>query len=147
MSRAFFDQVDDEVRGMVGPAHSGFETSRGGRLIKVFYADPAVHFEVQILSARWAPLPGPCLEAGLHLEKPEASANEALLRRVLDARGTWAEKLPDAEGGPAIGPMAAIWRRLSEVLTVPDLDEDTAGEVAELLALYIASLRPLLEPG
>lgn len=144
MSRAFFDQIDDELRGLVGPALRGFSSERTSRLIKVWYDDPAVHFEVQRLSGRWAPLPGACLEIGLHLESRDPDRNAGLLERLLATGQSWRPHLPDAEAGEALGPMAGRWRRLSEVRKLEGMDEDFAGEVAEAFAGYIRNLHPLL---
>lgn len=144
MTRAFFDQVDDEVRGMVGPALANFKSERSGRLIKIWYADPAVHFEVQRLTGSWAPVPGPCLEIGLHLESKDAERNNRILARLLESRNAWGDDLATAEPGDAFGPMAARWRRVSEVVDLPALDEDFAGEVAERFASYIRTLYPLI---
>lgn len=144
MTRAFFDQIDDEVRGMVGPALRNFNSERSGRLIKIWYSDPAVHFEVQMLSGTWAPGHKPCLEIGLHLESKDAERNDRILSRLLGEKATWGPDLEAAETGRAIGPMASRWRRLSEVIDYPDLDEDFAGEVAERFSSYIKVLHPLI---
>ena len=144
MTRAFFDQIDDEVRGMVGPALRNFNSERSGRLIKIWYDDPAVHFEVQHLSGTWSPSRSPCLEIGLHLESRDPRRNEQILRRLVEAAGTWAPVLAEAESGAAFGPMASTWRRLSEVVDLPGMDEDFAGEVAERFCSYIKALHPLV---
>ncbi|HEX2054596.1 MAG TPA: hypothetical protein VHJ78_12835 [Actinomycetota bacterium] len=144
MSRAFFDQIDDEVRGMVGPALRQFNSERTGRLIKIWYANPAVHFEVQRLSGKWAPSSKPCLEIGLHLESKDSERNAEMLHRLLEARPTWGPQLEGAEPGEAFGPMGARWRRVSEVVDLEGMDEDFAGEVAERFARYIRSLYPLI---
>ncbi len=146
MTRAFFDQIDDEVRGMVGPSLRNFNSEKSGRLIKVWYSDPAVHFEVQVLTGSWAPHPRPCLEIGLHLESKDAEINDRVLNRLVRARETWGPGLEAAESGHAIGPMSARWRRLSEVVDLPGLDEDVADEVAERFASYIKLLQPLIQP-
>lgn len=145
MTRAFFDQIDDEVRGMVGPALRDFNSERTGRLIKVWYRDPAVHFEVQRLSGTWAPTPSPCLEIGLHLESKDAERNARLLEKLLAKRQSWGRELESAEPGEAFGPMGREWRRISEVTELEGLDEDFAGEVAERFAGYIRNLYPLLD--
>lgn len=144
MTRAFFDQIDDEVRGMVGPALRNFNSERSGRLIKIWYSDPGVHFEVQILSGTWAPGPDPCLEIGLHLESGDAERNDRILNRLIDERRIWGSRLESAEPAKALGPMSARWRRVSEVVDLPALDEDFAGEVAERFSCYITSLYPLI---
>lgn len=144
MTRAFFDQIDDEVRGMVGPALRNFNSERSGRLIKIWYSDPAVHFEVQWLSRTWSPGKNECLEVGLHLESKDVERNDRILGRLLGERTSWGNHLPSAETGKAIGPMASRWRRVSEVMDYPALDEDFAGEVAERFSTYIKTLHPLI---
>lgn len=129
---------------MVGPALAGFNSERTGRLIKLWYDKPAVHFEVQRLTGTWGPGPQPCLEVGLHLESKDREANDRVMRGLVRVRQSWGPALKSAEAGEAFGPMATSWRRVSEVVHPPDLDEDSAGEVAELLAAYIKALQPLI---
>lgn len=74
--------------------------------------------------------------------------NEKILGRLMAVRDRWADQLPDAEAGPAIGPRSATWRRLSELVqTEGGEDPDMASELAEMLAAYIRALHPLLESG
>jgi hypothetical protein len=144
VTRAFFDQVDDELRGLVGSALRDFRSFKTSALVKVWFADPAVHFEAQRLSLRWAPDPAHRYEVGLHLEHAAASRNDEILR-ALAARKGWRPALPAAVGGEALGPQAPVWRRLSEVVEGADTDDpDLAGEIAERLALYVKILQPLL---
>ena len=146
MSRAFFDQIDDELRGLLGPALRNYESIRASRLIKLWYADPAVHFEVQMVARRWSPTQGPVLEVGLHLEDPDPAVNERRLSGLSSGRAMWATVLPDAGTGPALGPQGGAWRRVSEFLDEagPD-DPELASEAAERLALYVRTLWPLLQ--
>jgi hypothetical protein len=145
MSKAFFDQIDDELRGLLGPSLSDFTAFKAPRLLKVWFADPAVHYEAQRLSARWAPDPARRYEVGLHLEHPEAGRNDGILE-ALRAGRAWRRALPSAAGGAAIGPQSARWRRLSELVDGEGgEDPDLAGEIAERLAVYIRTLEPLLK--
>ena len=144
MTRSFFDQVDDEVRGFVGPALRNFQSEKSGRLIKLWYVDPSVHFEAQKLSVTWSPLPGPCLEIGLHLESKLLRRNEAILGQLLESRQIWESRLAGADYGEAFGPQGPAWRRLSEVIEIDSMDEEFAGEVAERFSAYILTLQPLL---
>jgi hypothetical protein len=144
MTRSFFDQVDDEVRGFVGPALRNFQTEKSGRLIKLWYEDPAVHFEAQRLSTTWSPSARPCLEIGLHLESKQPKRNETMLRQLLESRDVWGSRLADADYGEAFGPQGPAWRRLSEVIEFDSMDEEFAGEVAERFSAYIVTLQPLL---
>ena len=148
VSRAFFDQIDDELRGLLGPALRHYESVRASRLIKLWYGDPSVHFEVQMVAKRWSPTGEPVLEVGLHLEHPDPTVNERRLSRLTSGPASWRRRLPDADAGPALGPRGGAWRRVSELLeeAAPD-DPDLASEAAERLALYIRILWPLLEGG
>ncbi len=145
MTRRFFDQLDDEVRGFVGPTLRGFQSEKSSRLLKLWYDDPAVHFEAQILGTKWAPVDDrPCVEVGLHLEYKARKLNKPVLDRLIAAEDRWAARLPDAEHGDAFGPMRRTWLRLSEVMPIDELDEESAGEAAERFAVYIVTLQPLL---
>ena len=145
MGRAFFDQVDDELRGFLGPALRGYLGERNGRLIKLWYGHPRAHFEAQLVGPRWSPTGGPAVEVGLHLEDPDPAVNEATLASLLAAGPAWRAQLPHAAAGLFIGPRAAQWRRLSEFLPETDPDDpDLASEVAERLATYVRALQPLL---
>jgi hypothetical protein len=144
VSKAFFDQIDDELRGLVGPALRDFRSLRTSRLVKVWFADPAVHYEAQRLSPRWAPDPASRYEVGLHLEHADARRNDGILG-ALTGKKAWRRALPAAAGAAAIGPQAATWRRLSELVEGEDgEDPDLAGEIAERLARYVRTLEPLL---
>jgi hypothetical protein len=163
MSRAFFDQVDDELRGLLGPALRGYRSLRTGRLLKLWYDDPAVHFEVQMVARRWSPAEGPVLEVGLHLEHPDAGTNERVLGGLTEEAAAWRQRLPNAQAGPALGPRGGLWRRVSELLeetgpapvrsadsgppspgASPGLDPELASEAAERLAEYVRALAPLV---
>lgn len=145
MSRPFFDQIDDELRGLLGPALRGYGCARGARLVKLWYAHPAVHFEVQAVGVRWSPLPVPALEVGLHLEHPDPAVNVALLGVLEGSQDAWRKILPAAAAGPGLGPRGSRWRRVSEFLAGDaSEDPDLASEAAEILATYIRTLWPLL---
>jgi len=146
VSRAFFDQIDDELRGLLGPALRNYESVRDARLIKLWYADPAVHFEAQMVAKRWSPTRGPVLEVGLHLEHSNPAANEQCLATLNSGRALWATLLPEARMGPALGPRGGTWRRVSEFLEEAGHDDpELASEAAERLAVYVRTLWPLLQ--
>lgn len=128
---------------MVGPALRNFNSERSSRLIKIWYDDPAVHFEVQRLSGTWSPRREPCLEIGVHMESRDPERNDRILDRLVGDRESWTH-LGRAEPGAAFGPMSATWRRVSVVVDLPALDEDFAGEVAERFSAYIKAFYPLI---
>jgi hypothetical protein len=147
VTRAFFDQVDDELRGLLGPALRDYQSFRAGRLLKLWYRCAPAHFEAQLLGARWTPGPAPVLEIGLHLEHGEVGVNDRLLAGLIAAREAWAPRLPKAVAGPAIGPRARSWRRVSELMALAELDDpELASEAAECLAGYVRVLWPVLGP-
>lgn len=157
VSRAFFDQVDDELRGLLGPALRHYQSVRDGRLLKLWYGPPPVHFEVQVVGPRWSPLRAASLEIGLHLEHADAALNGGILAGLEESRlgadggggpgNGWARALPRAVAGRAIGPRAAVWRRVSEFVALPGIeDPELASEAAETLAGYVRTLWPLLLP-
>jgi hypothetical protein len=152
MTRSFFDQIDDELRGLLGRALGGYRSVRTGSLIKLWFGDPACHFEAQRISARSAPGGRPVMEVGLHLEHSSAQTNDRLLEGLLGRWDVWTAALPRAEAGAAFGPQRDRWRRLSELLddeAAPALspldDPDLASEIAERLAGYVRTLQPLLD--
>jgi hypothetical protein len=148
VTRRFFDQVDDEVRALLGPTLRAFHSQRDGRLVKIWYGDPAIHFEAQRLSRRWSPeqATSAWIEVGLHMETPVPEENDEMLRRVESRRHLWEGSLGAAEGGACYGPRGRDWRRLSELMEVEDSDDpDSASEVAELLAAYVRTLKPLVD--
>jgi hypothetical protein len=147
VSRAFFDQIDDELRGLLGPALRNYQSVRDSRLIKLWYGHPAIHFEVQMVAKRWSPTQGPVLEVGLHLEHADPAANEHVLAGLSSNRASWAIVLPEARMGPALGPRGGTWRRVSEFLEEAGADDpELASEAAERLAVYVRTLWPLLQP-
>ncbi|HEU5003015.1 MAG TPA: hypothetical protein VFW71_09580 [Actinomycetota bacterium] len=145
MSREFFEQIDDELRGLLGPALRDYRSVRSSRLLKLWYGDGPVHFEVQRVGPRWSPTKAPVLEVGLHCEHPRPVANDEVLHALQEAEPSWRPALPAAVAGRALGPMGAQWRRLSECLAETDHeDPDLASEAAEVMATYVRTLWPII---
>lgn len=145
MTKSFYDQVEDELRGLLGPTYSEYKSRRDPRFIKIWFDDPSVHFEAQHIGPRWGPRGKSVIEVGLHFEADSAETNDELLKQVTAQSSKWQKKLPQAGGARAFGPQSDTWRRLSELITSEDFnDPDLAGEVAERLATYVLNLRPLL---
>ena len=66
--RAFLRQVADELPAHLPPALRTYESFQWGRMYKVWFREPRIHFEVQFLSRRE-------LQIGLHLESDAATVS------------------------------------------------------------------------
>jgi hypothetical protein len=103
-------------------------------LIQLYRGDPRLHYEV------WIQRKTGRIEVGLHFEG-EREMNrrwaEALGRRVLELR---------AQLGPSVEleEWTSSWVRLHRTVPLRKLDDGLAEEVAELLALFIRVMEPIL---
>ncbi|MBI4570404.1 MAG: hypothetical protein HY723_00505 [Chloroflexi bacterium] len=105
-------------------------------MLQVYFAGPAVHYEV------WVQRKYRRIEIGLHFEG-EREENErwarALGERVLENQ---ARLGPDVE----LEEWTASWMRLHETRPLAgELKEPLADEIAERLAAFISVLEPMLE--
>jgi hypothetical protein len=135
VSRAFFDDLEDALRGFLPPALTDFSARRTSRNLKVWYGDNgAEHYEVQLASGK--------LEIGWHAEHRDVSRNDEALARLTDAEKAWRKALgPGPVAGRFLGRFGPVWRRVSEVWDGPGLDgPETAIEAADRLATYIEAL-------
>ena len=112
-----------------------FKTTRGrGRLMKVYFDEPAFHYEA------WHHTGAGKLEVGLHFES-SAELNQKAFDffriRILEVKAS----LPRAE----LEPWDRGWTRLYETLPAPRLDEDVLWRTVDCLASYVVSLQPLVE--
>ena len=112
-----------------------FRSTRGrGRLMKVFYDEPAIHYEA------WHHTGAARLEVGLHFES-SADVNdrafEFFRRRMVEVKAT----LPRAE----LEPWDRGWSRLYETVPAPRLDEDVLWRTVDCMAGYVVSLQPLVD--
>lgn len=141
MSRSFFEQVDDELRGLVGPKLRSYSSYKAGRLLKVWYGDGRIHFEAQIVGPRWSGTGDAAVEVGLHIELADAKSSQAAMERICKPKVL--KSLGEPQTGRALGPRGASWRRVSELIPFTDEDDlDLASEVAERLAVYVKVLAP-----
>jgi hypothetical protein len=148
MTRAYFDQVADALRGFLPSNLRAFDSTVSARNLKVWFgADRHEHYEVQSLS-RGVRVPGKprgsYLEIGFHAEHPAPQRNDDVLERLRARERTWRRTLGRSpEAGPFLG-RARDWRRISEVWDGPGLDsEEAAIEAAERLSRYIRALERL----
>ena len=113
----------------------GFDHRRGpGRLLKLDYGRPGVHFEA------WHHTGAGRFEVGLHMEGPRAE-NERLFAgfrdRIVEVKGA----LPSAE----LEPWDRGWCRLYETFAAPLLTDRVLEEATARLARYMTTLQPMLE--
>lgn len=110
-----------------------FEHRRQGRLLKLHYGRPAMHFEAAHHAGRGR------MEVGLHFESSPAqnlAAFEFFRVRMVEIKGA----LPNSE----LEPWDRGWARLYETLPGPGLSATLADATAERLAAQITTLQPLL---
>ena len=110
-----------------------FEQRRQGRLLKLHYGHPAMHFEAAHHVGRGR------LEVGLHFEAT-AEQNQAAFKffrvRMVEIKGA----LPNSE----LESWDRGWARLYETLPGPGLSATLAEAAATRLAAQITTLQPLL---
>lgn len=137
MELGLFDEVEDLVRSMV-PDELGPTRSRAHRRgVKVWFGAEKPgkeHYEAQFIASNNS---GLSLEVGFHAEHRDPDENDAALSRLVAAESRWRPQLgAEAEAGPFIGQDA--WRRLSDVWTDVDIDDDDlAFEIAGRLVDYV----------
>ncbi len=151
MSNQFFEQVRDALVAVVDERYADFVGTWHGSGLKIVFGDgerAKEHYETQVIQAMGARGrergAAPALEIGFHAEHPHAERNEAVLATLNAIESKWRRRLgPQAVAGPFLG--NDRWRRLSETWDEFDLDDpEYAFEVADRLAIYIATLEPLL---
>ncbi|MBM3134957.1 MAG: hypothetical protein FJZ89_06690 [Chloroflexi bacterium] len=133
-STDFLARVVQAVRPQLPVEWQGFETDGFGSLVKLYYGDPAVHFEV------WVQGKTSRVEVGLHLEADQAT-NDRLM-------AYFAGRFIEVQA--ALGPRIELdewtrtWGRLHEMLPFTVLDEALAERVARRLVQMIVVLQPML---
>ena len=131
----FFTALRKELKARLPPELRGFQTTRGrGRLMKLYYGEPAFHYEA------WHHAGAGRLEVGLHFES-SAVENEAAFdffrSRIVELKAG----LPRAE----LEPWDRGWTRLYETLPAPRLDDDVLAGAVRCMAGYVVTLQPLLD--
>jgi hypothetical protein len=151
MSKAFFGDVADALRGFLPREFRSFDHAIGSRNCKVWFASWHEHYEVQMVPAGVLRASGftgmsSALEIGFHAEHPRPQHNDealALVRAKKRALGK------DSVPGPFLGrrEIADRWRRMSELWEGTFSDDGAAIEAAERMAAYINALEPVLRRG
>ncbi len=131
---AFFELILAELRQRLPGELAQPRTKQFGPLLKVFYANERIHYEVALDSHRGH------IEIGLHCEDGPASTLAFL--RFFDQRIVELKHIL----GPAIEleRWTMSWGRIFELWPFTQLDTDTARAVGERLAVVIRTLEPLV---
>jgi hypothetical protein len=133
--RDFFACLERTTRAHLPQPVSAFRTRRFANLLKVFFDDERVHYEVWVDSRRGH------VEVGLHLET--GAALTALYLSALDARII---ELKGVLGYAAeLGRWTQSWGHLYEVWPLDDPEHTSCDFIAERLALYVTTLQPVIE--
>ena len=131
----FFTALRKGLKPKLPAALRSFRTTRGrGRLMKVYFSEPAFHYEA------WHHAGAGRLEVGLHFEatQPENDAALEYFRgRMVEVKAS----LPRAE----LEPWDRGWSRLYETLVAVRLDEDVLWRTVDCLTAYMVTLQPMLE--
>jgi hypothetical protein len=131
----FFTALRRNLKAALPAGLRGFRTTRGrGRLMKVYFDEPALHYEA------WHHTGAGRLEVGLHFEATAAENDAAFdffRARMVEVKAG----LPRAE----LEPWDRGWSRLYETLPATRLDDDVLDRAVGCMARYIVTLQPLLE--
>jgi hypothetical protein len=133
--REFLLAVPDRVRPLLPDEHQRFDWVQRWSLVKLWYGNPKLHYEV------WFHTRIQRVEIGLHFES-DAATNERLRaffeENLLIAKAEVSERV-EAEGWDK------GWARVYEMVPLRPLDDAFLDEVAGRLVHFITTLQPLLE--
>lgn len=136
MSRStFFDGIVAVLRKELPEPLRGFRTRRFGHLLKVYFDNERIHYEIWVDSRRQQ------VELGLHLEDGPASTLaylELLDQRIVEIKHALG---PDAE----LGRWTLSWGHLIETWPLETLTKDLRATISERTLLYITTLQPMLD--
>lgn len=121
------------VAALLPPPLRSLRSATGFSLIKLYYGNRDLHYEV------WLRPRLKTIEIGLHFESDELT-NARLLGAFRARRRGVARALPAAR----IEPWDKGWARIWEPLSYDRLDGAFADELAERLASYVVTLEPML---
>src|SRR5438876_6541698 len=131
----FFTELRKRLKQRLPSELRGFRTTRGrGRLIKVYFEQPAFHYEA------WHHTGAGRLEVGLHFEA-SAAENQAAFdffrARMVEVKA----RLPRAE----LEPWDRGWSRLYETVPAARLDDVVLDHTVACMTEYVVTLQPLLD--
>ena len=131
----FFTALRKDLKQQLPPRLRAFRTTRGrGRLMKLYFGEPAFHYEA------WHHTGAGRLEVGLHFESSAAdnqAAFDFFRSRMVEVKAG----LPRAE----LEPWDRGWSRLYETVPAARLDDQVLGQAVECMTEYVVTLQPMLE--
>lgn len=133
-SADFLSHVVQAVRPKLPTEWQRFEINGFGSLVKLYYGDPSVHFEV------WAQSKTSRVEVGLHLEADQATNDQLMAYfagRFIEVQAALGPRLELDE-------WTRTWGRIHEMVPFTVLDEALVEHVARRLAQMITVLQPML---
>jgi hypothetical protein len=132
--RLFFDQVIKQTRSAVGSDWADFQARPQSYLLKVYYENERVHFEVALDGIR------DLIEVALHFEDGPVSSAAYLHffdQRIVEIKHALGAELE-------LERWTASWGRLYYMIPLSPFDAAKAKQTASLLARLIDSLQPLV---
>src|SRR5947199_621473 len=131
----FFTELRKRLKQRLPSELRGFRTTRGrGRLMKVYFGEPAFHYEA------WHHTGAGRLEVGLHFEASATENDQAFdffRSRMVEVKAG----LPRAE----LEPWDRGWSRLYETVPAARLDDEGLQPAVDCLTAYVVALQPLLD--
>ena len=130
----FMKRVVDDLRVALPAQYQGFESRFMGGLVKMFYGNQHVHYEVALRSTGF-------VEIGLHFEDEKAT-NDHLLRHFSQCALDVISQLgPQVE----IEQWTKTWGRVHQTVSFSTPNERLLALVVERMAAMITVLQPMLE--
>jgi hypothetical protein len=130
----FFAELRKALKKELPAPWKDFTSRRQGRLMKLYFGEPAFHYEA------WHHTGAGRLEVGLHFEA-SAAENQAAFdffrARIVAVKAG----LPRAE----LEPWDRGWSRLYETVPAARLDDVVLARTVDCMTAYVVALQPMLE--
>jgi len=132
---AFFEDIIRQLRTELSPELSQFQVRNYSYLIKLFYDNERVHFEVWVDSIRSQ------IEIGLDFE--DGADSTAAYLAFFDQRIVEIKE----RTGPTLEleRWTKTWGHFVEVYPIAPFEPETARVIGERMAVYISTLQPLID--
>jgi hypothetical protein len=133
--RRFFDDVVGQLRPDLAAELGGFRYSANSWLLKVYFGNERIHYEV------WPDSQRGHVEVGLHFEDGPASTAAYLAyfdARIVEIKHSLGTRVE-------LERWTVSWGHLFETVPLVPLDRPFARQIAGLLAAQISLLQPMIE--